>query len=121
MPGPADPIVLATVDGPWGPTRIAAGSEGILAVAMLAGAEAFEGELRRRGFRALVAVDEAAPGPARSLTLRTLDVVAELLAGRPAPVDDLAIDLADRPAWDRLVLEGVRAIPRGEVLGYGEL
>ena len=27
----------------------------------------------------------------------------------------------DRPAWDRLVLDAVRAIPRGQTAGYGEV
>jgi len=121
MPGRARPIVLATVDGPWGPTRIAAGPDGLVAVAMLAGPDAFEADLRRRGFVTLVPLDEAAPGAARSLAERTAGVVAELLAGRPSAVDDLPVDLSDRPAWDRLVLAGVRAVPRGEVVGYGEL
>ncbi|MHB8891115.1 MAG: methylated-DNA--[protein]-cysteine S-methyltransferase, partial [Candidatus Limnocylindrales bacterium] len=30
-------------------------------------------------------------------------------------------DLADRSAWDRLVLDAVRAIPRGETASYGEV
>jgi len=121
MPGRTDPIVLATVDGPWGPTRIAAGRDGLVAVAMLAGPEAFEADLRRRGFVSLGSLRDAPRGTATTLARRTQVVVAELLAGRPASADDLPIDLSDRPAWDRLVLEGVRAIPRGEVVGYGEL
>ena len=31
------------------------------------------------------------------------------------------IDIEDRPAWDRAVLEAVRAIPRGTVRSYGEI
>ena len=33
----------------------------------------------------------------------------------------MPIDIGDRPAWDRLVLEAVRSIPRGVVAGYGEV
>jgi len=33
----------------------------------------------------------------------------------------LPVDLEDRPAWDRAVLEAVRAIPRGQVRSYGEI
>jgi methylated-DNA-[protein]-cysteine S-methyltransferase len=36
-------------------------------------------------------------------------------------LDSIPVDLADRPAWDRLVLEAVRAIPRGRVASYGEV
>ncbi|MBA3877292.1 MAG: hypothetical protein C0498_10200 [Anaerolinea sp.] len=31
------------------------------------------------------------------------------------------LDLEDRPAWDRAVLDAVRAIPRGETRSYGEI
>lgn len=33
----------------------------------------------------------------------------------------LPLDLEDRPAWDRAVLDAVRAIPRGETRSYGEI
>jgi len=43
-----------------------------------------------------------------------------LLAGRPAPLG-LRFDLADRPAWDRRVLEAVAQIPWGTTVSYGEI
>ena len=42
-------------------------------------------------------------------------------AGVLAALATLPVDLEDRPAWDRMVLEAVRQIPRGEVRSYGEV
>ena len=33
----------------------------------------------------------------------------------------IPIDIGDRSAWDRLVLDGVRTIPRGTTASYGEV
>ena len=33
----------------------------------------------------------------------------------------MPVDLGDRSAWDRLVLDAVRAIPRGQTASYGEV
>ena len=46
---------------------------------------------------------------------------AAFLAGRPNAFAGVELDLADRPAWDRAVLEAVLAIPWGETAGYGEI
>ena len=43
-----------------------------------------------------------------------------LLAGRPTR-RAVAFDLADRPVWDRRVLEAVAAIPWGRTASYGEI
>ena len=114
-------IVLAVADGPWGPVRIAAGSRGIVAIAMLSSGEAFLADLDRRRVGVPVSVEEAAPGPARALAEDTVVRLEAALAGADVPLDDLPIDLRERSAWDRLVLDGVRSIPRGEVASYGEV
>ena len=114
-------IVLAVADGPWGPVRIAAGPPGIVAIAMLSSEEAFLADLDRRG--------SARPwrsptrrrvrrGPSPTARSRVLEAA---LAGADVRLDDLPIDIRDRSAWDRLVLDGVRAIPRGEMASYGEV
>ena len=120
---PADDrrIVLAVVDGPWGQVRIAAGAQGVVALTMLSTEAAFVADLDRRRLGAHVAIEDAPPGPARTLADQTRTRVAAALDGAKIWFDDLPIDIRDRSAWDRLVLDGVRAIPRGEVASYGEV
>jgi methylated-DNA-[protein]-cysteine S-methyltransferase len=64
---------------------------------------------------------EAAPGRARTLAEQAKALVEATLNGSAVPLDDMPIDISDRSAWDRLVLEGVRSIPRGEVASYSEV
>jgi methylated-DNA-[protein]-cysteine S-methyltransferase len=113
--------VVASADGPFGPARIAAGANGLIALELLSSAEAFEAHLARRGFPRPVPLADALTGPAGDLAHDARMRVAAFLAGEPVPLDDLPVDLSDRSDWDRLVLEAVRAIPRGEVAGYGEV
>ena len=49
------------------------------------------------------------------------EALARFLDGEPVPLEGIPIDITDRPAWDRLVLDAVRAIPRGHTAGYGEV
>jgi methylated-DNA-[protein]-cysteine S-methyltransferase len=114
-------LVLAIADGPWGPARIVAGPLGIVALAMLSTAEAFAADIDRRRLGSVIPIASAPPGPARVHAIRARDVVEAYLAGEPVALEDVAIDLADRSAWDRLVLDGVRSVPRGEVASYGEV
>ena len=114
-------IVVSLAGSRWGPARIAAGPRGVVALALLATDEGFAASLARRRLGPVLAVEAAPPGPARALATRAATIVAEMLAGGAAPVEALPVDLSDRPAWDRLVLEAVRAIPRGQVAGYGEV
>lgn len=114
-------LVAAAVDGPWGPVRIAAGDAGVVALALDAPVDAFLAGLERRGLPAPVDADVAPPGDARDLAGRAADAVAAWLRGRPVNLENLPVDLRDRPAWDRLVLGAVRAIPRGSTASYGEV
>ena len=114
-------LVLAIADGPWGPVRIVAGPHGLVAVAMLSTADAFAADIDRRRLGSVTPIDQASPGPARDQAATARDRVTAFLAGEPVALDDDPIDLGDRSAWDRLVLEGVRSIPRGEVASYGEV
>jgi O-6-methylguanine DNA methyltransferase len=133
-------VVSTTVDGPWGPVWIACGAREVVAVEMLAGRESFEARLARRGFgpplplpepgsRDPAPVDRRVAGSggatavedAVRLARRTRQLLGAFLTGQPAPLGSLPVDLADRSAWDRLVLDAVRAIPRGSTAGYGEV
>jgi methylated-DNA-[protein]-cysteine S-methyltransferase len=101
-----------------GPVRIAATATGVCAVELLTEPGAFADGLARRG----IVIDEAAAGQAaRELTDRALDIVVHLLAGEDVDASAISLDLGDRPAWDRLVLDAVRAVPRGSTAGYGEI
>jgi methylated-DNA-[protein]-cysteine S-methyltransferase len=116
-----DWIVLALAIGPWGPVRIAAGPDGVVAVELLSSPEAFAAGLARRRLGNAVPLDAAADGPARAIAAHARDLLDAMLAGEDAPVETVPVDLSDRPAWDRLVLEAVLAIPRGQVASYGEV
>ena len=118
----------ADVASPWGPVRVAATERGVVAVSLLATAEAFAADLARRG----IVIDAARAGVRAGALVRAACVAVEaMLAGageseaglQPPRVTDepIPVDLGDRPAWDRLVLGAVQAIPRGHVASYGEV
>jgi methylated-DNA-[protein]-cysteine S-methyltransferase len=119
-PGVSQPLVLTSADTPWGPARIAVGERGVVALSLLTSVDAFEAGLARRGFRSLVPLERAA-GLAEGLAVEVRERVATYAHGAPVPLEDLPVDLRDRSDWDRLVLNAVRAIPRGETVGYGGL
>jgi O-6-methylguanine DNA methyltransferase len=101
-----------------GPVRVAATAVGVCAVELLTDVGAFAGGLARRG----IVVDASLAGPAaRSLARRSLDAVVRLLEGEAVDTAGIPLDVGDRPAWDRLVLDAVRAVPRGSTAGYGEI
>ena len=123
--GPA--IVIASVAAPWGPIRLAATTRGLVAVDQLTSAEAFAERLAGRFGPAAIApaggqADGAAAIAAARRHLRAAVAAFEsFLAGELGGLADLAIDLEDRPAWDRLVLGAVRGIPPGSTASYGEV
>jgi O-6-methylguanine DNA methyltransferase len=115
-------ITVATIDGPWGPVRIAASARGVVAVELLGTDDAFGAGLARRRLGPLISLEaHGAPCAASELCGRACELVGAALAGRPVPLETLPVDLGDRSAWDRLVLGAVRAIPRGETASYGEV
>jgi methylated-DNA-[protein]-cysteine S-methyltransferase len=120
MPGRPQ-LVETTVAGPWGPVRIAAGPDGVVAVESLGTADGFAAGLARRGYGPAIPLDAGAGGRAAELAAAARDAVRGLLEGEPSEPEALPVDLSDRPEWDRLVLEAVRAIPRGHTAGYGEV
>ncbi len=109
---------LIDVASGWGPVHVAATPRGVTAVGLLSTAEGFLAGLSRRGI--VVAPERAGP-PAAELAAGAAEAIRRMLDGLPVDMGSLPIDIDDRPAWDRLVLGAVRAIPRGETVSYGEV
>ena len=115
-----DPIVTTSVGAPWGPIRIAASARGLVALDQLVTGVAFLERLERRFHSRPVDLEEARPGdPATVEARRARAAVEAFLDGDLGGLAALPVDLGDRPAWDRLVLDAVRGIPPGETASYG--
>jgi methylated-DNA-[protein]-cysteine S-methyltransferase len=122
-----DPVAIrTTLAGPWGPVHVAATDHGIVAVEWLTTEAAFDEALCRR-LGGSVAPAKAGPSFAgRAFGRRErhlaggVKAIETFLAGRQ-PKSDVALDLADRPAWDRRVLGVVAEIPWGQTASYGEV
>ena len=123
------PTVIETVEAPWGPIRIATTARGIVALEQLVSEEDFVGRLERRLGRR-DDVDRGAEGPRTAAasgddpSTHMARAVGELRAfvdGDLSALDDLPLDLDDRPMWDRTVLGAVRQIPPGVTASYGEV
>jgi methylated-DNA-[protein]-cysteine S-methyltransferase len=112
MPPPV--ASFAVLDAPWGALHVAATARGVVAVALLAPTEAFVAGLERR-----LHGEIRSGGPARTLD-RAVAEIEEYLDGRRRSFD-LALDVADRPAWDRAVLGAVCEVGWGEVTSYGRV
>lgn len=108
-----DPIRVGVAVAPWGPVHVATSSAGVVALEILAPRDEFVARLERR-FRRPVSVD------ADDLIDAAVGQVQEFVDGQRRAFE-LPIDLADRPAWDRLVLTAVCAVPWGSVTSYGRL
>jgi methylated-DNA-[protein]-cysteine S-methyltransferase len=70
--------------------------------------------VRRRWPRAVEAVPPAG-------VQRAIDAVLALLAGRPADLSPVTLDLEGVPPFHRRVYEVARTIPPGATLGYGDI
>jgi O-6-methylguanine DNA methyltransferase len=111
-------VALADAPSRWGPVRIAATARGVAAAELGSTDEGFAAGLRRRG---LVPAPDRASEAARALATEAAERTTRALEGEDAALEALPVDTGDRPAFDRLVLDAVRAIPRGQTAGYGEL
>jgi len=109
------PFQVAAVAAPWGPVHVAATGAAVLGIAILAPREGFAADVARRTGR-----DEGG-GPAGPMLDRAVAALEAFLDGKPAALEALPLDLADRGAWDRAVLGGVRTLGWGEVTSYGRL
>ena len=111
------------IAAPCGPVHLAASGRGIVAVEQSTTDEAFEAMLRRRLHRpvgAATAADASVDDPRVAHLDRATAALTALFAGHQ-PAATVPIDLSDRPAWDRAVLDAVRAIPWGATASYGEI
>jgi len=115
-------IVTTSVAAPWGPIRLAASPAGLVAVEQLTSSEEFEDRLRRRFSHTVLAPSDAHADAAAVRQLERARAAFErFLGGELTALDDLPIDLADRPSWDRAVLGAVRTIAPGSTASYGEV
>jgi len=113
--------IRTTVAGPWGPLNLAATERGVVAVEWLTTDVAFETALVRRLGAPVAPVEDADGDDPRRATLEVaVDALERFLDGRP-PTGVVTFDLADRPPWDRRVLDAVAAIEWGRTASYGEI
>lgn len=106
---------LALFDTPIGTCGVAWSKAGIAGMNLPeASAEATRARLQRRWPTAV----EAAPPPE---VARVLERVRALLAGKRDPLDDVTLDLAGLPPFNRRVYDVARAIPPGQTLTYGDI
>ena len=112
--------VSTTIAGPWGPISVAATARGVVALELLTPPDAFVHSLEGR-LHGTVARRPAECGDsgAEAMLDRATHAIDAYLAGDPSELEGLPVDLADRPAWDRAVLEAVRMVPYGSVTSYG--
>jgi methylated-DNA-[protein]-cysteine S-methyltransferase len=113
-------IGLGVVAAPWGPIRLAADEDAVVALDVLSSADSFAAACLRRLGEVPRSPDQAAASVRRRLD-QAGEAVAALLAGEPAAVDAVPIALTGATDWDRLVLAGVRQLAWGEAIGYGRL
>jgi methylated-DNA-[protein]-cysteine S-methyltransferase len=102
---------------------VAASARGVVAVEWLTGEDAFSAGVARRLGAVPLDMIEVGPRDRRRRQLdAAIDALATFLDGRPPKAGPPpALDLSDRPVWDREVLEAVAAIPWGETASYGEI
>jgi methylated-DNA-[protein]-cysteine S-methyltransferase len=113
--------VWTTIAGPFGPLHVAATARGVIAVDWLTTDEAFESGLRRRGVIEIVPASDVERNDPRRIHLDAAVAALEALADGRSPRSRVALDLTDRPAWDRRVLETVATIPWGTTASYGDV
>jgi methylated-DNA-[protein]-cysteine S-methyltransferase len=115
-------VVMTSVAAPWGEIHLAASARGIVAVDQLTTRGEFATRLAGRfGAAPVEAGHGSADSTAAGQLERARSALAAFIDGDLAALDELAVDLDDRPAWDRLVLAAVRAIPPGATASYGEV
>jgi methylated-DNA-[protein]-cysteine S-methyltransferase len=121
----ADPHTVGaasmTMASAWGPVVVVATSRGVLAVELRSSAAAVRSLLSRRLGADVTLLEPAAAGEAGRSLHRAVAALEAMLAGEPAPLEDLPLDWTGVAAWDRRVLEGARSIGRGQVTSYGRL
>ena len=116
------PIVTTSVAAEWGPVRLAASRDGLVAVDQLTTAEAFDERLLGRFGTSPTPLGSDAADPEATRQAKNARAAFEaFLGGDLGALDDLPVDLGDRPAWDQVVLGAVRTIQPGATASYGEV
>ncbi len=108
-------IGMALFDTAIGPCGIAWTARGICGVQL---PEADVASTRDRLSRRHAGAQEGTPPPTVQLAI---EAIVALLAGQPARLEELALDLRDVPPFNLRVYEVTRAIPAGSTLSYGEI
>ncbi|HET9521315.1 MAG TPA: methylated-DNA--[protein]-cysteine S-methyltransferase [Candidatus Limnocylindrales bacterium] len=98
---------------PWGHLHVAAGERGIVALESLTLPEAFAARIERR-------LRQEVRSGSSPLVDAAVAQLEEYFDGRRRAFE-LAIDISDRPAWDRAVLAAVNEVPWGAVTTYGSI
>ena len=106
---------FALFDTAIGPCGIAWGERGVVGVQL---PEASEARTRARLGRRFPEVREASPPPD---VQRAIEGIVALLEGEQRDLADVALDMADVPAFERGVYEVARTIAPGATLTYGEI
>ena len=114
--------VMATLDGGDTPFQVAATPDGIVAAAWDADDGAFQSALAARLHVPVESLTDVGPDdPAASRLRAAIPAIDALLHGGSTDVGPIAVDLADRPAFDRRVLAAVREVGWGETASYGQI
>jgi methylated-DNA-[protein]-cysteine S-methyltransferase len=114
-------LAYTVLPAPWGTVHVASGRAGLVAVEVFTPTDAFLASVARRTGTTPGPLGPTTPADVRAGLERAAEAIAASLDGRPSELAELPIDLRVGSAWDRRVLEGVRAVPRGSVTSYGRL
>jgi methylated-DNA-[protein]-cysteine S-methyltransferase len=118
-PPPGTPIALLAVATPWGPAVVAAGPDGVHALALFADEDGVRVAVSRRTRRPVIDADRA-PRPAATGARQVRDEIDRYIADGPR-FDGwrLNVPLVGLGDWDRRVLEAVSRIDVGATASYG--
>src|SRR5262249_13321455 len=117
-----DRIVTTSVAAPWGPIHVAASRRGGGGLHPPTSHDEVSARLEAPFWRPPPGLHSAATRERASAMLaRAVRALDRFTAGDLHALDDLPVDLEDRPAWDRLVLDAVRSIPPGATASYGQI
>ena len=114
-------VAWTTLDDAGIPFRVAASAHGVVAAAWEPDEDAFVADLRGRRLGDIVrSIDLPEAAPARRALATAVPVLAALLRGeRVDEAEQVPIDVADRPDFDRRALAAVRTVGWGETSSYG--
>lgn len=114
MPTPEAPRWFALFDTVIGRAGIAWSALGVTRIAL---PEASEAATHQR-LAAHAPGGAAAPPPDIA---RAIALIVQHVAGQPAPLEDIALDMTGVPPFHQRVYEVARAIPCGRTMSYGAL